>query len=371
MKIKRLNESFELVKPEEETIDTVEVVEETLTEASENAWDKLVKAYPELTIADGSIAEELDPYERIVAHNPDLDADAYDKLKQQGRLPKVDTPAEEVEDEPAPAVDIDYTPDTRDPFVRLTDMYPELEESVSNDEEDSIREKIRLYFADHPYPADMDTEDIAEEVAENLFDIDYNNTDSDMSYIIFSEVEHYLDSKDSTDTAWDEYDDQYEFDNEDDVVEQDRMHAALYGGDREYCDKCGSKLVMDEWGGSCPKCDAEELEIERLYHDASEDELRSMGAFDNLHDDDVSYFDDDLDEAKEKVSSHAKKILSPLTRNEAIVKAQSLLKKNPDCDGVCYGIEKDFFEPYCITDEEAERIGASKQMVYVLWNRNK
>jgi hypothetical protein len=34
---------------------------------------------------------------------------------------------------------------------------------------------------------------------------------------------------------------------------------------------------MDDWD--------EEEEIERLYHDASENELRKMGAFDNLHDD--------------------------------------------------------------------------------------
>jgi hypothetical protein len=32
----------------------------------------------------------------------------------------------------------------------------------------------------------------------------------------------------------------------------------------------------------------EEYEIDRLYHDASEDELREMGAFDNLHEDDYT-----------------------------------------------------------------------------------
>lgn len=34
-----------------------------------------------------------------------------------------------------------------------------------------------------------------------------------------------------------------------------------------------------------PDWDDEECEIDRLYQDASEDELRKMGAFDNLHDD--------------------------------------------------------------------------------------
>ena len=53
------------------------------------------------------------------------------------------------------------------------------------------------------------------------------------------------------DTEYDtfDYDDDYEMDD----VEEDRVHAALYGGDRMYCD-CGAKLVMDEWGGYCPRC---------------------------------------------------------------------------------------------------------------------
>lgn len=46
-----------------------------------------------------------------------------------------------------------------------------------------------------------------------------------------------------------DYDDDYEMDD----VEQDRAHAALYGGDRMYCD-CGKKLSYDEWGSYCPDC---------------------------------------------------------------------------------------------------------------------
>ena len=34
------------------------------------------------------------------------------------------------------------------------------------------------------------------------------------------------------------------------------------------------------------RSECEEDDIDRLYHDASEDELRKMGAFDNLNDDD-------------------------------------------------------------------------------------
>lgn len=62
--------------------------------------------------------------------------------------------------------------------------------------------------------------------------------------------------------AKDEYDDNYDF--EDDDFEADRIHAALYGGDRMYC-KCGKKLVMDEWGGHCPDCDA--VDFDTRYDD--------------------------------------------------------------------------------------------------------
>ena len=53
-----------------------------------------------------------------------------------------------------------------------------------------------------------------------------------------------------------EYDDDYD---DLDDIEQDRAHAALYGGDRMYCD-CGKKLSFNEWGSYCPVCDAEDLE---------------------------------------------------------------------------------------------------------------
>lgn len=45
---------------------------------------------------------------------------------------------------------------------------------------------------------------------------------------------------------------------DEDPVDADREHANLYGGDRTYCDTCGSKLAMDEWGSYCPKCSQED-----------------------------------------------------------------------------------------------------------------
>ena len=83
-----------------------------------------------------------------------------------------------------------------------------------------------------------------------------------------------------------DYDDDYDFDD----VEEDHLHSSLYGGDRTYC-SCGRRLIRDEWGGYCPVCDAEEEEIDRMYHDADEEELRRMGAFDNMYDDEFEYDD--------------------------------------------------------------------------------
>lgn len=52
-----------------------------------------------------------------------------------------------------------------------------------------------------------------------------------------------------------DYDDDYEMDD----VELDRRHAALYGGERMYCD-CGAKLAFDEYGSYCPECEPKEFE---------------------------------------------------------------------------------------------------------------
>lgn len=53
-----------------------------------------------------------------------------------------------------------------------------------------------------------------------------------------------------------DYDDDYDID---DDVEMDRRHAALYGGDRMYCD-CGTKLSHDEYGSYCPSCEPHDPE---------------------------------------------------------------------------------------------------------------
>jgi hypothetical protein len=79
----------------------------------------------------------------------------------------------------------------------------------------------------------------------------------------------------SDDSYEDSYEDSYDDDFDMDDVEQDRRHAALYGGDRMYCD-CGQKLSMSEWGSYCPVCDSEGLERAResqlsMFDDDMED----------------------------------------------------------------------------------------------------
>lgn len=60
-----------------------------------------------------------------------------------------------------------------------------------------------------------------------------------------------------------------------DPVEQDREHANLYGGDREYCDNCGRRLTMGMWGGYCKHCnpDYEDYEDDDFGEDTSDWEL--------------------------------------------------------------------------------------------------
>ena len=55
--------------------------------------------------------------------------------------------------------------------------------------------------------------------------------------------------------------------------------------ERGASDEPGNKIEW-EFDVDGIRSECEEDDIDRLYHDASEDELREMGAFDNLNDDD-------------------------------------------------------------------------------------
>lgn len=62
-------------------------------------------------------------------------------------------------------------------------------------------------------------------------------------------------SKSAVIEDYEEYDDDFTIDD----VEEDRRHAALYGGDLTYCKDCGTRLKRNEWGGYCPECNPEEI----------------------------------------------------------------------------------------------------------------
>lgn len=188
----------------------------------ENLWDKLVKAYPELeeeTSVEDDVVEEL-----------------------------VETAATVTEE---------VITEEKTPWDKLVDTYPELAESAveeSFDEEGNREHCDKCGTTLNDGGTCPECDDGEEDYAESI--------DPDVDSF--------------------EYDDEYDFDNEDDIVTQDRIHAALYGGDREYCDQCGSKLVRDEWGGTCPHCNETEIEMSRQ---------------DSLYDDDIEDFSEDTTDA--------------------------------------------------------------------------
>lgn len=142
------------------------------------------------------------------------------------------------------------------------------------DEELSVREKL-----ERAYPElNFDTTEIKESKEENITESAIKteelsnkeklkraypelNFDSSISENIEPEDNFDYDPEDNFD-----YDDDYDID---DDVEMDRRHAALYGGDRMYCD-CGTKLSHDEYGAYCPKCephDSEDVHTESCDYD--------------------------------------------------------------------------------------------------------
>lgn len=74
---------------------------------------------------------------------------------------------------------------------------------------------------------------------------------------IISDIQNVIDDEPIQESY---FEDEPSWLDDEDPVDADREHANLYGGDRTYCDACGSRLAMDEWGSYCPKCNPSELE---------------------------------------------------------------------------------------------------------------
>ena len=148
---------------------------------------------------------------------------------------------------------------------KLKAAYPELnsdnpvtEECVK--EELSNKEKLKRAFPE----LNFDTTEIKESKEENITESAIkteglsNKEKLKRAYpeLNFdSSISENIEPEDNFD--YDDYDDDYDID---DDVEMDRRHAALYGGDRMYCD-CGTKLSHDEYGVAyCPKCEPHDSE---------------------------------------------------------------------------------------------------------------
>ena len=105
---------------------------------------------------------------------------------------------------------------------------------------------------------DMTTTDAKSKLIAAFPDVDWNFRENTIDETLTEE----------TDPEDDWYDDDYDIDD----VEEDRRHAALYGGERTYC-SCGKKLVRTEWGSYCPECDPETAQEEHEKSVYDDDEI--------------------------------------------------------------------------------------------------
>lgn len=74
-----------------------------------------------------------------------------------------------------------------------------IHEDVDNLSEEEIYDRVVNYLENHPYDFDrdrLDVEDICDEIAANLFGVDYFNVDGKVSYTIFNAVNNYFEELD-------------------------------------------------------------------------------------------------------------------------------------------------------------------------------
>lgn len=134
------------------------------------------------------------------------------------------------------------------------------------DEELSVRERLKRAYPE----LNFDTTEIKESKDDNMTESTITTEElSNKEKLKRAYPELNFDSSISENIEPEDnfdYDDDYDIE---DDVEMDRRHAALYGGDRMYCD-CGTKLSHDEYGSYCPRCephDSEEAYIESCDYD--------------------------------------------------------------------------------------------------------
>ena len=182
-------------------------------------------------------------------------------LNDAGTCPKCDDGEEDYGDKEV----VEEALSVRDKLLRA---YPELNFDKSADSENmteeiqteelSNREKLLRAFPELNFEnSDTVTESVANEELSNKEKLKraYPKLNFD------GDIQESIDPEDD----YAEYDDDYDFDD----VEEDRRHAALYGGDRMYCD-CGHKLAHNEYGSYCPSCEPQDPE--EVYEDTRYDD---------------------------------------------------------------------------------------------------
>lgn len=156
-------------------------------------------------------------------------------LNDMGTCPKCDEGEEDIE-----VIEESSCVESLSNKEKLKRAYPELNFDAPIHEDLSVREKLKAAYPELNFETTVTEETETQTSAE-------------------CESEELCESEDD-----DWYDDDYDIE---DDVELDRRHAALYGGDRMYCD-CGAKKRYNEYGPYCPVCDP--VDPEDVYDDAND-----------------------------------------------------------------------------------------------------
>lgn len=178
-------------------------------------------------------------------------------LNDSGTCPKCDDGEEDYEDNSADKLEEELSNKEK-----LKRAYPELnfdKEAVTEEccvteqiEELSVRERLKRAYPELNFDSaatvteECDSNKTIEEELTNREKLQRAYPELNFDSPSFDNVQESFEEDD----MFSDYDDEYDID---DDVEMDRRHAALYGGDRMYCD-CGHKLSFNEYGSYCPVC---------------------------------------------------------------------------------------------------------------------
>ena len=85
----------------------------------------------------------------------------------------------------------DYIEELRDEYGDPNEQY----------DEDEVYERVQNYLESHPYPKDMDPEEICSEVVPNLYDMDYEDAPYEVSHGAFAAAANYVEDDEDMDES--------------------------------------------------------------------------------------------------------------------------------------------------------------------------